>query len=70
MARGLEKELMHFFTNIEVGKEEVIQEINVTEFRPNPYQPRKIFNEEAIEELKQSIIEHGILQPLIVRKVD
>ena len=36
--------------------------------RPNPYQPRKIFDEEAIEELKQSIKEHGIIQPIIVRK--
>jgi len=35
---------------------------------PNPYQPRKTFQPAAIEELKQSIIEHGILQPLIVRK--
>ena len=57
-----------FFSNVEVEKEEIIQEINITECRPNPYQPRKIFEQEAIEELKQSILEHGILQPLIVRK--
>ncbi|MGY4688224.1 ParB/RepB/Spo0J family partition protein [Salibacterium sp. K-3] len=45
-----------------------VEEIKVGELRPNPYQPRKTFTGEAIEELKDSIVEHGILQPLIVRK--
>ncbi|SFM12546.1 ParB/RepB/Spo0J family partition protein [Salibacterium qingdaonense] len=45
-----------------------VEEIKVKELRPNPYQPRKTFTSEAIEELKESIVEHGILQPLIVRK--
>ena len=49
-------------------EEETIQEILVTELRPNPYQPRKHFNKEAIQELAISIKEHGILQPLIARK--
>ena len=65
---GLGKGLNAFFTNVEVEKEEFIREINIAECRPNPYQPRKLFEQEAIEELKQSIEEHGILQPLIVRK--
>ncbi|WP_141430689.1 ParB/RepB/Spo0J family partition protein [Bacillus sp. 03113] len=68
MAKGLGKGLDAFFTNIEVNKDEVIQEINISTIRPNPYQPRKMFDKEAIEELKLSILEHGILQPLIVRK--
>ena len=68
MARSLGKGLDAIFNKAEIGKEEVIQEIKISECRPNPYQPRKIFNTEAIEELKLSIIEHGILQPLIVRK--
>ncbi|MFS0638925.1 ParB/RepB/Spo0J family partition protein [Mesobacillus foraminis] len=67
MAKGLGKGLNAFF-NAEVGKEETVQEINIKELRPNPYQPRKVFQKEAIEELKNSILEHGILQPLIVRK--
>ena len=50
-------------------EEETIQEITITELRPNPYQPRKHFNKEAIQELSASIKEHGILQPLIARKV-
>jgi len=37
--------------------------------RPNPAQPRKIFREESLEELAQSIRRHGILQPLSVRRV-
>ncbi len=37
--------------------------------RPNPAQPRKIFNQEALEELADSIRQHGILQPLSVRRV-
>ena len=37
--------------------------------RPNPAQPRKVFREEALEELAQSIQRHGILQPLSVRRV-
>jgi len=65
---GLGKGLNAFFSNVEIEKEESIKEINITDCRPNPYQPRKFFDQEAIEELKQSIIEHGILQPLIVRK--
>ena len=65
MAKGLGKGIGALFPDIE---EEKVEEISIHEIRPNPYQPRKIFREESIEELKQSIQEHGILQPLIVRK--
>lgn len=68
MAKGLGKGLNAFFTNMETEKEETVREVKIKELRPNPYQPRKVFDKEAIEELKQSIIEHGILQPIIVRK--
>jgi ParB family transcriptional regulator, chromosome partitioning protein len=68
MAKGLGKGLNAFFANVEPGKEEAIQEIKLKELRPNPYQPRKTFHQEAIDELRDSIIEHGILQPLVVRK--
>lgn len=52
-----------------MGDEDSIEivDIPLNECRPNPYQPRKTFTEEAIEELKQSILEHGIIQPIIVR---
>jgi len=68
VAKGLGKGLDAFFPSMEVEKEEVIKELNIKELRPNPYQPRKVFEKEAIEELKASILEHGILQPIIVRK--
>lgn len=68
MAKGLGKGLNAIFANMEPEKEEVVKEVLLKELRPNPYQPRKIFDKEAIEELKNSILEHGILQPIIVRK--
>jgi ParB family transcriptional regulator, chromosome partitioning protein len=67
MAKGLGKGLNAFF-NMEAEREEKVQEISIKEIRPNPYQPRKVFEPEAIEELKLSIQEHGILQPIILRK--
>ena len=42
-------------------------EASVDAISPNPYQPRHAFDEEALEDLAQSIREHGILQPLTVR---
>ncbi len=51
----------------ETPKNEVI-EINLDELRPNPHQPRKIFNDEALNELALSIKENGVFQPIIVKK--
>ncbi|XCS11283.1 ParB/RepB/Spo0J family partition protein [Aeribacillus pallidus] len=68
MARGLGKGINALFANLELNKEEVVQDIKIGDLRPNPYQPRKTFDPGSIEELKQSILQHGILQPLIVRK--
>ncbi|OQV45165.1 ParB/RepB/Spo0J family partition protein, partial [Bacillus velezensis] len=48
--------------------EETVEEIKISDLRPNPYQPRKQFDDESLAELKESIIQHGILQPIIVRK--
>ena len=45
-----------------------ITNISVDRIFPNTYQPRRFFNEEALEELSQSIKEHGIIQPITVRK--
>ena len=45
-----------------------IVEINLSEIRSNPYQPRKVFDQEALEELAKSIKEYGIVQPIIVKK--
>ena len=48
-------------------KDEII-ELNLDEIRPNPYQPRKIFKEESLKELAESIKINGVFQPIIVKK--
>lgn len=42
--------------------------IPIDQISPNPYQPRKTFNDSSIEELARSVREHGIIQPLVVTK--
>lgn len=49
--------------------EDRVQMLSLDELRPNPWQPRRVFDEEALEELKESIIEHGVIQPILVKKV-
>ena len=44
------------------------EKILLDDIRPNPYQPRKVFNEESLNELASSIQEHGIFQPVILKK--
>ena len=76
LGRGLEElfstEVLDFDTfesNVmETAKEEDIKEIPVSEIRPNPYQPRKTFNEEALQELAESIKNYGVFTPIIVKK--
>lgn len=48
---------------------EVIQ-LAVTKIKPNRFQPRSIFSEEKISELAQTIKTHGMIQPIVVRKLD
>lgn len=50
-----------------VGVSEQIR-LPLEQIRPNPYQPRKIFEPEALAELAQSISEHGVFQPILVKK--
>lgn len=68
MERGLGKGINALFPDLQETDSDNIQEILIDECRPNPYQPRKNFSAEAIEELKDSILEYGIIQPLIVRQ--
>ena len=52
------------------GVVSTIQELNLSDIRPNPYQPRTEFDEEALNELGASIKALGIVQPITVRVVE
>lgn len=56
--------------NEEVQEGEKILKININEVEPNKEQPRKRFDEEAIEELAESIKRYGLIQPIVVTKKD
>ena len=45
-----------------------LMELAIDQIAPNPYQPRKTFNEASIEELARSVKQHGIVQPLVVTR--
>ena len=47
---------------------EAITMVKLSELRSNPYQPRKVFDEDALKELAASIKEHGVFQPIIAKK--
>lgn len=49
--------------------EQEVFEISLQDIMPNRFQPREIFDEEALDELSKSIKEHGVIQPIIVRKI-
>ena len=49
--------------------EKEIFDISLQDIIPNRFQPREMFDDEALQELSQSIKEHGVIQPIIVRKV-
>ncbi len=76
LGKGLEElfssEVLDFDTfesNImENTSSDEVSEIPVNEVRPNPYQPRKTFNEDALNELAESIKNYGVFQPIIVKK--
>lgn len=69
MAKGLGKGINALFNNVDTN-EETVQNIAIKEIKPNPYQPRKIFDAKAINELRDSIKIHGVLRPIILRNTD
>lgn len=79
MAKKLNKGLSSIFgedidsvlDEISKGESEIKGEklgLKIADIRPNPYQPRKIFDEEALKDLSASIKERGVFQPILVRK--
>ena len=65
LGRGLEA---LFDESPQVQETEEITEISLDEIRPNPYQPRKTFDNKSLKELSESIKENGVFQPIIIRK--
>lgn len=67
---GLGRGMEALFSNYEEtpSENEVVEEIALDEIRPNPYQPRKIFDEDALKELSESIKQSGVFQPVILRQ--
>ncbi|HFQ1332691.1 TPA: ParB/RepB/Spo0J family partition protein [Staphylococcus aureus] len=49
-------------------KDEQIKKIDISDIKPNPYQPRKTFDENHLNDLADSIKQYGILQPIVLRK--
>lgn len=66
LGRGMDA-LFDVYTETPEDNESVV-EINLDEIRPNPYQPRKNFDQEALNELAESIKQSGVFQPIILRK--
>ena len=56
--------------NINTTKNGNVSKININEIYPNPNQPRKVFDQQSLDELAESIRVHGLIQPIIVNKMD
>lgn len=69
MSKRLGKGLDALIPSLSVSEDDKVIEIPLKELRPNPFQPRKAFDDDNIQELADSIAQHGVIQPIIVRKV-
>lgn len=70
LGKGLDALFANNIENEEIRDNEVIEKLKITEVEPNRNQPRKNFDEEALEELSESIKRYGVIQPIIVVKKD
>ena len=76
LGKGLEQLFNNENLNLSKFEEQVYQtatneeiiEVSISDLRVNPYQPRKVFNKESLEDLANSIKEHGVFQPIIVKR--
>jgi ParB family transcriptional regulator, chromosome partitioning protein len=66
LGRGLEA-LLGPISREQAADSGALRELPVGAIRPNPFQPRREFSEEALEELAESIKASGLLQPVVVR---
>lgn len=65
LGRGIEA---LFEDEPQIEEVEEVKELDLSDIRPNPYQPRKRFDDKSLRELSDSIKENGVFQPIIVRK--
>ena len=73
LGRGLDAifgEVSQAYENNMSNSDAAVLELSVEVIKPNPYQPRKYFEENALQELADSIKEHGLLQPVVVCEDD
>jgi len=75
LGKGLEQLFTNNVIDFDNFEREIVTEnkkdvtmLKLDEIRSNPYQPRKVFNEDSLRELAQSIKEYGVVQPVIVKK--
>ncbi|HHT37097.1 MAG TPA: ParB/RepB/Spo0J family partition protein [Firmicutes bacterium] len=68
--QALGKGLRSLIPQVEVVNRNQVSQIEVDKITANPFQPRRYFDTEKLEQLAQSIKEHGVLEPIIVRKTD
>ncbi|XEC95029.1 ParB/RepB/Spo0J family partition protein [Paenibacillus tarimensis] len=69
MSKRLGRGLDALIPSLSVNDDDKVIEISLSQLRPNPYQPRKNFDDDSIKELAESIKQHGVIQPIIVRSV-
>lgn len=69
MARKTEGSFSDLFMDNSLSDEESVATLRLSEIEPNKNQPRKSFDNDALKQLADSIAEHGVIQPLIVRSL-
>jgi len=69
LGKGLGKGLDALIPSLSIGENDNVVNVPLNRLRANPYQPRHSFDEEGLRELAESIRQHGVIQPIIVRSV-
>lgn len=70
LGKGLEALIPQMSPEDEKARGDVLFEVAVDKVRANPFQPRTRFDRDGLEELKQSVLENGIIQPITVRRIN
>lgn len=67
--KGLGSGLSHLIEqNMSANNQREVFDVSISKIKPNPYQPRKTFDQKALEELSESIKENGLFQPILLRE--